>query len=361
MRKKLLSMVLTAFMVMSMLAGCGQDSGASNSAETSPGGKIGVAMPAQELQRWNQDGSNIQADLEAAGYEVDLRFASNDSATQSAQIEDMINSGCELLVIAAVDGDSLGSVLGLAREKDIPVIAYDRLLMGSDAVSYYATFDNPAVGNMQGEFIIDQLDLDSAAGPFTIEVFTGDPGDNNSRFFYNGAMNVLRPYIDEGKLVVKSGQAGFDAAATAGWSTEAAQTRMDAIISANYSDGTNLDVVLCASDSLSLGVENSLGNGYMGAWPLITGQDCDIANMKNMIDGKQSMNIFKDTRILASKTVEMVDAIMRGNEVPVNDTETYDNGKGVVPAYICEPVFVDINNYREVLIESGYYTESDLN
>ena len=360
MKKKLLSIILTAVMVLPMLSGCGGDSGSFNSAETSPGGMIGVSMPAQELQRWNQDGSNIQADLEAAGYEVDLRFASNDSATQSAQVEDMIDSGCELLVIAAVDGDSLGAPLGLAREKGIPVIAYDRLLMGSDAVSYYATFDNPAVGSMQGEFIVDQLDLDNAAGPFTIELLTGDPGDNNSRFLYNGAMNALQPYINEGKLVVKSGRTSFDAAATAGWSTDAAQTKMDVIVSAEYADGTNLDAVLCASDSLALGVENSLENGYTGDWPVITGQDCDIANIKNMIDGKQSMNIFKDTRVLASKTVEMVDAIMRGNEVPVNDTETYDNGKGVVPAYICDPVFVDINNYREVLIESGYYTESDL-
>lgn len=361
MKKKLLSIILASVMVMSVLTGCGQDSGTSDSAGTSPGGKVGVSMPAQELQRWNQDGSNIQADLEAAGYEVDLQFASNDIATQLAQVEDMINSGCELLVIAAVAGDSLGAALELAREKDIPVIAYDRLLMGSDAVSYYATFDNPAVGNMQGEFIREQLDLDHAVGPFTIELFTGDPGDNNSRFFYNGAMNVLRPYMDEGKLIVKSGQTGFDAAATAGWSMEAAQTRMDAIVSANYADGTNLDAVLCASDVLSLGVENSLENGYTGDWPVITGQDCDITNIKNMVDGKQSMNIFKDTRTLASKTVEMVDAIMRGNEVPVNDTETYDNGKGVVPTYVCEPVFVDVNNYQEVLIDSGYYTESDLN
>lgn len=361
MKKRLLSIILAAVMVMSVLVGCGQNSGSSDPAGTSPGGKVGVSMPAQELQRWNQDGSNIQEGLEAAGYEVDLQFASNNSATQSAQVEDMINSGCELLVIAAVDGDSLGSALGLAREKDIPVIAYDRLLMGSDAVSYYATFDNPAVGNMQGEFIVDRLNLDNAVGPFTIEVFTGDPGDNNSRFFYNGAMNVLRPYIDEGKLIVKSEQASFDAAATAGWSTDAAQARMDAIISTEYADGTNLDAVLCASDTLSLGVENSLENGYTGDWPVITGQDCDIANIKNMIEGKQSMNIFKDTRVLATKTVEMVDAIMRGNEVPINDTETYDNGKGVVPSYICEPVFVDVNNYQKVLIDSGYYTESDLN
>lgn len=359
MKKQLLSIVMAAAVIATVLIGCGGDS--SDSEDAAPvGGKIGVAMPAQELQRWNQDGANIEADLEAAGYEVDLQYASNNKLTQIAQIEDMIDSGCKLLVIASIDGDSLVSVLELAKEKDIPVIAYDRLIMGTDAVSYYATFDNPMVGTMQGEYVRDQLNLDNAAGPFNIEFVTGDPGDNNARFFYNASMAVLQPYIDEGKLVVKSGQIGFEATATDGWSTEKAQARMDTVISANYADGTRLDAVLCASDSVALGVANSLEANYTGDWPIITGQDCDIAIVKNMIAGKQSMSIFKDTRILASEVVEMVDAIMRGKEVPVNDTETYDNGKGVVPSYVCEPVFVDINNYKKQLIDSGYYAESEL-
>lgn len=360
MKKQLLCVILAAAMIAAILVGCGGGSDASDTAETSPGGKIGVAMPAQELQRWNQDGANIEAGLVAAGYEVDLQYASNNKLIQISQIEDMIESGCEILVIASIDGDSLVSVLRLAKEKDIPVIAYDRLIMGTDAVSYYATFDNPMVGTMQGEYIKDQLNLDNAAGPFNIEFVTGDPGDNNARFFYNASMAVLQPYIDEGKLVVKSGQLGFEATATDGWSTEKAQARMDAIISDNYADGTRLDAVLCASDSVALGAANSLEANYTGDWPIITGQDCDIAIIKNMIAGKQSMSVFKDTRILASEVVGMVDAIMRGKEVPVNDTETYDNGKGVVPTYICEPVFVDIKNYKKQLIDSGYYTEGDL-
>lgn len=360
MKKRLLSMILAAAVIVTVLAGCGGGSDFTESARVSEGGKIGVAMPAQELQRWNQDGSNIQAGLEAAGYEVDLRYASNSIGTQVSQVEDMIDSGCELLVIAAVDGDSLVNALDLAMEKDIPVIAYDRLIMRSDAVSYYATFDNIMVGTKQGEYIRDQLDLDKAAGPFNIELVAGDPGDNNANFLYIGAMNVLRPYIDGGKLTVKSGQTVFEAVATNGWSAQAAQSRMDAIISDYYSDGSNLDAVLCASDSVALGVENSLEANYTGSWPVITGQDCDVANVKNMIAGKQSMSIFKDTRTLASKAVEMVDAIMRGGEVPVNDTETYDNGRGVVPSYVCEPVFVDVNNYKELLIDSGYYAEGDL-
>ena len=360
MKRKLLSMLLAATMVATMLVGCGSGSASESASASAGSGKIGVAMPTKDLQRWNQDGSNMEAQLKEAGYEVDLQYASNDIATQVSQIENMINSGCQLLVIASIDGDSLGTVLDQAKEKNIPVIAYDRLIMNSDAVSYYATFDNYMVGTKQGEYIKEKLDLENAAGPFNIEIVTGDPGDNNARYFYGGAMDVLKPYIDEGKLVVKSGQIDFETVATANWSTETAQSRMDAIISANYADGTKLDAVLCSNDSTALGVTNSLEANYTGEWPIITGQDCDIANVKNMIAGKQSMSIFKDTRTLASKVVEMVDAIMKGGEAPVNDKETYDNGTGVIPSYLCEPVFADVNNYKELLVDSGYYTEADL-
>ncbi|MBP5222216.1 MAG: substrate-binding domain-containing protein, partial [Lachnospiraceae bacterium] len=198
-------------------------------------------------------------------------------------------------------------------------------------------------------------------GPYNIELVTGDPGDNNARYFFSGAMDVLNPYIDQCKRVGKSGQTDFKELATAAWASEAAQSRMDAIISANYADGTKLDAVLCSNDSTALGVTNALESNYNGAWPIITGQDCDIANVKNMLKGKQSMSIFKDTRTLASKVVEMVDAIMKGGEAPVNDRESYNNNVKVVPSYLCEPVFADKDNYKKILIESGYYTEDQLN
>lgn len=364
MKKRLWRIIPVTAIVVSILAGC---SGFTSSYSELEGaafgfgnGKVGVSMPAQELQRWNQDGSNIQADLEKAGYEVDLRFASNDAETQISQIKDMIESDCELLVIAPVNGDSLAEVLAPARDKGIPVIAYDRLIKNSEAVSYYATFDNYMVGTKQGEYIRDKLDLDNAAGPFYMEIVAGDSADNNAIYFYNGAMDVLMPYINEDKLVVKSGQTDFETVATDKWSTQAAQDRMDALISEYYADSMDLSAVLCASDSVALGVEKSLETNYTGTWPIITGQDCDIANVKNMIAGKQSMSIFKDTRILSAKTVEMVDAIMHGGEPPINDTDTYDNGTGAVPAYLCEPAFADVNNYKKLLIDSGYYTEDDL-
>ena len=380
MKRKLLSMILATAMVATMLVGCGSSSAPAAEAEApaaeaeveaeapaaeaeapaAEGGLVGVAMPTKDLQRWNQDGANMKAELEAAGYTVDLQYAANDIATQVSQIENMINSGCKLLVVASIDGDSLGTVLEMAKEASIPVIAYDRLIMNSDAVSYYATFDNYMVGTIQGEYIKEKLDLDNAEGPFNIELTTGDPGDNNARFFFGGAMDVLQPYIDAGKLVVKSGQVKFEEVATANWATDAAQARMDAIIAANYADGTKLDACLCSNDSTALGVANSLEANYTGEWPIITGQDCDVASVKNILDGKQSMSIFKDTRTLASKVVEMVDAIMKGGEAPINDTETYDNGTGIIPSFLCEPVAVTIDNYKEMLIESGYYTEDQI-
>ncbi len=322
--------------------------------------KVGVSMPTKDLQRWNQDGANMQAQLEAAGYEVDLQFASNDVQTQLSQVENMINSGCDVLVISAIEGSSLGSALALAKENEIPVIAYDRLLMDSDWVSYYATFNNYMVGTIQGTYVKDALDLDNAEGPFIIEITAGDPGDNNARYFYQGAIDVLMPYIESGKLVVKSGQIDFTEVATPTWATEVAQNRAENILSSFYADGTNLDAWLCSNDSTALGVANALAANYNGTYPIITGQDCDIANTKNMIAGKQAMSVFKDTRTLAAQVVKMVGQILKGEEVDVNDTETYNNNVIVVPSFLCEPVFASADNYKELLIDSGYYTEDQL-
>ena len=353
MKRKLFAATLCASMVAGMIV-------APAAVKAESKGLIGVAMPTQDLQRWNQDGENMKKELEAKGYEVDLQYAGNDVATQVAQVENMIANGDQLLVIASIEGDSLGTVLAQAKEANIPVIAYDRLIMNTDAVSYYATFDNYLVGKTQGQFLVDALDLDNQDGPFNIEFVTGDPGDNNVNFFFGGAMDVLQPYIDAGKLVVPSGQMSKEEVATANWATETAQARFENILSSFYADGTNLDAVLASNDSTALGVENALDANYTGEYPIITGQDCDIANMPNIINGKQAMSVFKDTRTLASKVVEMVDAIMQGGEAPVNDTETYDNGTGVIPSYLCEPVAVTVDNYKEMLVDSGYYTEDQL-
>ena len=352
--KKILALAMALVMVLA-LAACGTPAPAASADNL-----VGVAMPTKDLQRWNQDGANMKSQLEAAGYTVDLQYAANDIATQVSQVENMIANGCKVLVIASIDGEALGTVLDQAKAAGIPVIAYDRLIMNSDAVSYYATFDNWDVGVKQGEYIVKALDLENQAGPFNIEYITGDPGDNNINFFFDGAMSILTPYLESGKLVCPSGQTEKAVVATANWATDAAQARFETILSSYYADGTKLDAVLCSNDSTSLGVQNALKANYTGEWPVLTGQDCDVLSTISMLEGTQSMSVFKDTRTLAAQVVKMVTAILEGTEPEINDTETYDNGTGVIPSYLCEPVAATPDMIQELLVDSGYYTAAEL-
>ena len=353
--------IICALLILSMVF-CGAFANGKKDSKV----KVGVSMPTKDLQRWNQDGDNMKAGLEKAGYTVDLQYAANDINTQVSQLENMITSGCKALVIAAIDGSSLSNVLATAKKKNVKVIAYDRLIMDTDAVSYYATFDNYKVGTLQGDYLVEKLGIKSrsASDPVYMEFFTGDPGDNNINFFFGGAMDVLKPYLDKGVIKCLSGQTAKAQAATLNWSTEEAQKRMENLITSNKygPKGQKLDAVYCSNDSTANGVTNALlSAGYTAAnFPVITGQDCDIVAVKNMIKGTQSMSVFKDTRTLAAQVVKMVEAIAAGKEVPVNDTSTYNNNVKVVPSFLCEPVFGDINNYKKLLVDTGYYKESEL-
>ncbi len=372
--KKLIALILLAVLTIS-LAACGASApdATQNSASTeksasgsgtSNGTLVGVAMPTQSLQRWNQDGDNMKKQLESKGYVVDLQYANNDVNTQVQQLENMITKGCKVLVIASIDGSTLTDVLKKATENKIKVIAYDRLIMKSDNVDYYATFDNFKVGVIQGQYIEEKLGLKDGKGPFNIELFAGSPDDNNATFFFNGAYSILEPYIKSGKLVVPSGQKEFNKIAIQGWDSAKSQARMDNLITANYAGGKKLDAVLSPNDSLAIGIIASLKSAGYGSgdkkYPIITGQDCDKPNVVAMINGQQSMSIFKDTRTLASKVVEMVDSVLQGKEASVNDTKTYNNGNKVVPSFLCDPVYADKDNYKKILVESGYYKEEDL-
>ena len=353
--------IICALLILSMVF-CGAFANGKKDSKV----KVGVSMPTKDLQRWNQDGDYMKAGLEKAGYTVDLQYAANDINTQVSQLENMITSGCKALVIAAIDGSSLSNVLATAKKKNVKVIAYDRLIMDTDAVSYYATFDNYKVGTLQGDYLVEKLGLKtrSAADPVYMEFFTGDPGDNNINFFFGGAMDVLKPYLDKGVIKCLSGQTAKAQAATLEWSTARAQDRMENLITSNKygPKGQKLDAVYCTNDSTAQGVTQALlSAGYTAAnFPVITGQDCDITSVKNMIKGTQSMSVFKDTRTLAAQVVKMVEAIAAGKEVPVNDTSTYNNNVKVVPSFLCEPVFGDVNNYKALLIDTGYYKESEL-
>ena len=324
-------------------------------------GYVGIAMPTKSSARWIDDGNNMVKQFEEAGYTTDLQYAEDDIPNQLAQIENMITKGVDALVIAAIDGTTLTSALANAAAMDIPVVAYDRLIRDSGDVSYYATFDNFKVGVQQASTLVDGLkERFPDQKPWNVELFGGSPDDNNAYFFYNGAMSVLQPLIDEGKIKIPSGQMGMDKVGTLRWDGSVAQSRMDNLLSANYTGDQKVNGVLSPYDGLSIGIISSLkGVGYGSGdleMPIITGQDAEVPSVKAILRGDQYSTIFKDTRELAKVTVQMVDAVLQGKEPEVNDTKTYDNGVKVVPSYLLKPVLVTKDNWEKVLVESGYYT-----
>ena len=336
--------------------------------------KIGIAMPTQSLERWNRDGSFLEKQFQDAGYETIVTYSDNKNDRQVNDIQNMIAEGVDLLVIAAIDGDALGTVLDEAAEKEIPVISYDRLIH-SDAVSYYVSFDNYTVGKLQGEFVRDTLDLDNAVDKtYNIEFTAGDPADNNAGYFFNGAFDVLKPYIENGTLKVLSGQTEFDSVATAQWDTATAMERMQNILGSYYADGEVLDVALCSNDSTALGVAQAIESDYAGDNAvLVTGQDGDEANLANIVDGKQTMTVYKAVANEAVVTLDLAKAILDGTEVTealiadsgwdfecAFDTESYFTSEGnFVDSFLLVPTVVTADNMVEELVDTGYYTQDD--
>ncbi len=328
------------------------------------GGYIGISMPTQSSERWIKDGNTMKDLLEAKGYTVDLQYAEDDIPTQKAQIENMITKGADVLIIAAVDGSTLSATLDQAGQDGVKIISYDRLLVDTDAVSYYATFDNRGVGRLQAQSLVDGLMALKGEGPYNVELFAGSPDDTNSFYFYSGAMDVLQPLIDAGTIVVVSGQTAQADIGTLRWDGAVAQARMDSLLAANYTDGKQLDGVLSPYDGLSRGIISALKSfGYEPGtdnWPVVTGQDAEAASIKLIISGEQYSTILKDTRDLAAVAAGMVDAVLTGTEPEINDTTTYDNNVKIVPSYLLIPYTVTIDNYQELVIDSGYLTEDDI-
>ena len=327
-------------------------------------GMVGISMPTKTSARWIDDGNNMVKQFQDAGYQTDLQYADDDIPNQLAQIENMITKGVNVLVIAAIDGTTLSNALANAKASDIKVIAYDRLIRDTPDIDYYATFDNFKVGVEQANTLVEGLkERFPDVKPWNVELFGGSPDDNNAFFFYDGAMSVLQPMIDDGSIVIPSGQQGMDKVGTLRWDPATAQSRMDNILSANYTD-KQVNGVLSPYDGLSIGILSSLkGVGYGSGdlkMPIVTGQDAEVQSVKSILAGEQYSTIFKDTRELAKVTVSMVDAMMKGEEPQVNDTETYNNGVKVVPSYLLEPVAVTEKNLKEVLVGSGYYTEDQI-
>ena len=365
--KKFISALISVILIFTMafaMVGCKKgDDGVS---------KIGIAMPTKSLERWNRVGTFLKDEFEKKGYTVELKYSDNNVDQQVSDIENLIADDVDVLIIAAIDGESLTKVLDTAAEKEIPVISYDRLIMNTEAVSYYVSFDNYTVGKLQGEYVVDALGLDisDTSTTYNIEFTAGDPADNNAGFFFNGAFDVLSPYIDAGILNVVSGQTDFEQVATASWSTETAMTRMQNILASYYSDGTVLDVALCSNDSTALGVTNAIASDYAGTnTVIITGQDGDEANLANIVDGIQSMTVFKAVANEAVVTVAIAELLIQGKTPDAAladtfdcecayDTSSYDNGTGTIPSYLLVPSVVTVDNIEEELVTPGYYVWS---
>lgn len=325
---------------------------------------VGISMPTKSSARWIDDGNNMVKQFQDAGYDTDLQYAEDDIPNQLAQVENMITKGVDVLIIAAIDGTTLSNALANAKAADVKVIAYDRLIRDTGDIDYYATFDNFKVGVEQATTLVEGLkERFPDTKPWNVELFGGSPDDNNAYFFYDGAMSVLQPLIDSGDIKVLSGQTGMDTVGTLRWDPATAQSRMDNILSANYTDA-QVNGVLSPYDGLSIGILSSLkGVGYGSGdmkMPIVTGQDAEVQSVKSIEAGEQYSTIFKDTRELAKVTVNMVGAMLKGEEPEVNDTETYNNGVKVVPSYLLEPVPVTKDDIQSVLVDSGYYTEDQI-
>lgn len=383
--KKFLIGVASAGMALTLAAcaggGAGESSddasstsGATGGSEpVAEGGLVGVAMPTQTSERWIADGEAVESGLMELGYEVDLQFANDDIPTQANQIDQMITNGADALIIASIDGTALASQLAAAAAADIPVIAYDRLIRDSENVDFYVTFDNYNVGVQQATSLLVGLGLlnqdgseGDATGPFNIELFAGSLDDNNAHFFYAGAMDTLQPYIDEGTLTVPSGQTDIEQTNILRWQQETAQKRMEDLLTSTYTGSdTELHGVLSPYDGLSRGIITALQNAGFGTTiadglPVVTGQDAEIASVKLIADGTQFATIFKDTRKLAAQAITATDSYLAGGEPEANDTETYDNGVKVVPSYLLESDIVYTDNIQSLLVDSGYWTEAEV-
>ncbi|WP_460356011.1 multiple monosaccharide ABC transporter substrate-binding protein [Actinoallomurus acanthiterrae] len=370
---KLAAMATGLCMALAMTA-CGSSTKSvdkKGSTGSTKGALIGVTMPTKSSERWIHDGDNLKSSLEKLGYKVDLQYAENDIPTQVNQVENQITRGAKLLIIASIDNKSLSTQLQEAHDKHIPVIAYDRLLLKSPNVDYYATFDNYKVGVLQATALLTGLGLKkedgtdgTAKGPFNVELFAGSPDDNNSSYFFNGAMDTLKPYIQKGTLVVKSKETDFKTVAILRWDPATAQKRMEDLITKAYGGGAKVNGVLSPYDGLSIGILSALksaGYGTSGQpYPVVTGQDAELASVKSILKGEQYSTVYKDTRQLAAVTVKMADTALKGGTPTVNNTKDYNNGVKVVPSMLLQPVLIFKDNVQKNLVDTGYYTQQQL-
>lgn len=356
MRKIAITTTAVAAVALMALAGCSSSSGgrggdsATNGASAGfeKGSTIGVALPDKTSENWTIAGQIFTDDLTSAGYKPDVQYAGSTSPVpdQQAQISAMIQAGAKVIVIGANDAKQLGSQVADAEAQGIKIISYDRLISDTENVDYYVAFNNFKVGQDQGQALLDGL---AAKFPdqksYNIELIAGAATDPNATVFFDGAMDVLQPKIDDGTLKVVSGQTTFKQVQTDGWDPKNAQTRMDTVLQGNYQGDTEINGVLSPNDTLARAALQSVKDAGKGPI-VITGQDSEAASIPLIMSGEQYMTIYKDTRKLVEQTVTMIQSLAAGDEAETNDTE--NNGSKDVPTYYLDPVVVTADNAAEV-------------
>lgn len=366
--KKFLALLLALVMTLSLVACGGGDTPANNENSDNDGAQtVGISMPTKSLERWNRDGSYLKEQFEKAGYNVLLTYSDNDNNQQNNDIANMLAENIDLLIVAAIDGEALAQTLADAKDQNVPVIAYDRMITNSDAVNYYVSFDNYTVGVLQAQYVIDKLDLTNAGDKtYNIEFTAGDPADNNAGFFFNGAYDTLKTYIDAGTLKIPSGKTTFEQVATPAWSTDTAMENFQNTLASYYSDGTVLDIALCSNDSTAMGVAKAITSDYAGSnTPLVTGQDGDIANLQNIVDGVQTMTVYKNVADEAGVTLVLAQALLAGETIDASlcskfaveaacNTTDYSNGTTAATSFLLVPYSIDAENLQ-MLVDTGNY------
>jgi len=363
--KKILAVVVALLITGALVLGCAPAPAAEEvpAAAAPEDITIGVSLPTKELARCLKDEQYLTENFDKMGYKYDVQFAQGDIVVQNQQIENMITSGVDFLIISPMDSSGLTKVVELAHENGIPVLAYDALILNTEYIDYYVTDNLREVGATQARYIEEALGLKDGKGPFNLEIVAGDPADANAPYFYGGAYDVLAPYIENGQLVVQSGQVTFDQTSTPGWDPMKAQARVDDILNAFYSD-KRVDAVLCSNDGMALGTISALKSAGYGTpdlpLPVTTGQDCDIASIKSIIAGEQTSTVFKDISKLAANAAYVADAILKGEKPDTTGALIFNNGVKDVETIVVQPLPLDITNYKELLLDSGFYTEADL-
>jgi putative multiple sugar transport system substrate-binding protein len=380
--KSTLASLVAVFAVVA-LVGCGGGTTPTDEpTETDSGapaaeGLVFISMPTEAEERWNKDGAELVKGIEEAGYQAKLTFAQDKIDQQNSDIENAINEGAKIIVIGAKDGSAVGPAVEKARDAGIKVIAYDRLIMNTPAVDYYVTFQLEKVGVLEANYIIEKLGLDKGEkGPFNIELFTGSADDNNAKFFFKGAWELLQPYFAEGVLVSPSGRVTKDFTleqwadiAIDSWKMENAQKEMESRLAKYDGGNVQLHAVMSPYDGISQGVINAIQSQGMpwapGAetWPWITGQDATNYALYNINQGTQGETVWKDTRELAAEVAKVCVQILKGETVDAADV--MNNGSVDVASILLDSKSVTKNGEADALgtvsvqdvVDSGYTTE----